>query len=227
MKVLIVEDEPSLSGTMREWLQREGHVVETACSYAAADDKLAGYTYDCVLLDIMLPDGNGLKLLERIKGEERNENVIIISARGDMEDKVAGLDLGADDYLPKPFHLAELSARIRSVARRSRAGGRKGFTVGNVHIEPETGRVEVGGTPLGLVRKEFDILLYFMLRPRHMVDKVALAEAVWGDHADQTDDFAFLYTQMRNLRRKLENAGATVRIESVYGYGYKMEVGES
>ena len=222
MKILIVEDEPSLREIMYRALVQEHYVVETAETFAAADAKIAGYSYDCILLDIMLPDGNGLRLLERIKELHKRENVIIISARNSLEDKVLGLEQGADDYLPKPFHTAELKARIRSVLRRGRSGGDLALTLGNVSLEPEGRRVLVAGRELSLLKKEFDILLYFMQRPNHMVDKSVLAEAVWGDHADDADNFHFVYAQMKNLRRKLTEAGATIELKAVYGFGYKL-----
>lgn len=178
MKILIVEDEPSLREIMYRALVQEHYVVETAATYAEADAKVAGYSYDCILLDIMLPDGNGLRLLEHIKELRKRENVIIISARNSLEDKVLGLEQGADDYLPKPFHTAELLARIRSVLRRGRSGGDLSLSLGNVSLWPEGRRVEVEGRELALLKKEFDILLYFMQRPNHLVDKAVLAEAV-------------------------------------------------
>lgn len=162
MKILIVEDEPSLREIMYRALVQEHYVVETAATYAEADAKVAGYSYDCILLDIMLPDGNGLRLLEHIKELRKRENVIIISARNSLEDKVLGLEQGADDYLPKPFHTAELLARIRSVLRRGRSGGDLSLSLGNVSLWPEGRRVEVEGRELALLKKEFDILLYFM-----------------------------------------------------------------
>ncbi len=222
MKILIVEDEPSLREVMQRALVQEHYVVETAATYAEADARIAGYSYDCILLDIMLPDGNGLRLLEHIKRLRKRENVIIISARDSLEDKVLGLEQGADDYLPKPFHTAELLARIRSVLRRGRSGGDLTIDLGNVSLEPEGRRVQVGGVELPLLKKEFDILLYFMQRPNHLVDKSVLAEAVWGDHADQADNFHFVYAQIKNLRHKLSEAGATIEIRAVYGFGYKL-----
>lgn len=221
MKILIIEDEPSLRELMQRELSREGYVVECAATYAEADAKLAGYTYDCILLDIMLPDGNGLRLLEALKAAEKRESVIIISARDSIEDKVLGLELGADDYLPKPFHLMELSARIRSVARRQR-GGQRLLLLGNVQLDPERQQVRVGEQELALLKKEFRILAYFMQRPNHLIDKTMLAEAVWGDHADQLDSFDFVYSQIKNLRRKLSEAGATIEIKAIYGFGYKL-----
>ena len=222
MKILIVEDDPSLSELMVSALRKEGYTVESAADYHSAAEKLELYSYDCILLDIMLPGGSGLDLLSKIKHLNTKVNVIIISAKDSIDDKVAGLELGADDYLAKPFHLAELSARIRSVARRSRQGGDFSIKSGNVSLEPETGRVFVGGVEVSLLKKEFSILSYFMQRPGHLVDKTVLAEAIWGDHVDQTDDFQFLYAQMKNLRRKLQEAGADIEIRAVYGFGYKL-----
>ena len=226
MKILIVEDEPSLSEIMSRALKQEGYVVETAATYAEADIKVAGYSYDCILLDIMLPDNNGLRLLEHIRAMGKRENVIIVSARNSLEDKVYGLENGADDYLPKPFHTAELIARVKSVLRRGRTAGELLIEFGNVSINPESRTVTVGGKQLSLVKKEFDILLYFMQRPRHMVDKAVLAEAVWGDYADDSDNFQFVYAQIKNLRRKLSDAEATVEITAVYGFGYKLTIKE-
>lgn len=222
MKILIIEDEPSLREVMQRALEQERYIVETAATYAEADARIAAYSYDCILLDIMLPDGSGLRLLEHIKHLRRRDNVIIISARDSLDDKVEGLELGADDYLPKPFHTAELLARIRSVLRRGRSGGDLTLTVGNVSLDVDKARVTVDGREVPLLKKEFDILLYLMQRPNHLVDKAVLAEAVWGDHADDADNFQFVYAQMKNLRRKMAEAGATAEIKSVYGFGYKL-----
>ncbi len=222
MKILIVEDDPSLQEIMVSTLKKEGHTVESAMDFRQAQEKTGVYAYDCILLDIMLPGGSGLELLSEIKKRNGRVNVIIISAKDSLDDKITGLELGADDYLAKPFHIAELSARIRSVARRSRRNGDFSLRFGNVALEPETGRVFVGGSPLELLKKEFSILSYFMHRPEHIVDKTVLAEAIWGDHIDQTDDFQFLYAQMKNLRRRLSDAGADIEIRAVYGFGYKL-----
>ena len=222
MKILIIEDDSSLREIMSRALKQEQFIVETAASYFEADSKLTAYSYDCILLDIMLPDGNGLKLLEHIKRLGKRENVIIVSARNSLEDRVQGLDLGADDYLPKPFHTAELVARVRSVLRRGRSGGELKIELGNVTLFPESRRVVVDNSDLALLKKEFDVLLYFMQRPSHMVDKMVLAEAVWGDYFDDADNFHFVYAQIKNLRRKLADADANIEIASVYGFGYKL-----
>ena len=222
MKLLIIEDEASLQELMTATLKKEGYVVENAMDYNEAMDKLGAYNYDCVLLDLNLPGGNGLDILEYVKKCCNKLNIIIISARDSIDDKVRGLELGADDYLAKPFHLAELSARIRSVARRSRNDGELTYKAGNVVLEDVSQRLTVAGKEVSLLKKEFDILKYFLMRPGHTVDKAVLAEAVWGDHIDQSDDFQFVYAQMKNLRRKLSEAGADIEIKSIYGFGYKL-----
>ena len=224
MKILIVEDEPSLRELMQKTLVKERYVVETASTFHEASLKIADYSYDCILLDIMLPDGNGLKLLEMLKEQQKRESVIIISARDSIEDKVLGLEQGADDYLPKPFHLAELNARIKSVLRRQRGDGSRSLRLGNLRIEPDSFRVFVGDKELELLKKEYDILFYFANRPNHIIDKAVLAEAVWGDHIDQADSFHFVYAQVKNLRQQLKKAGATIEIRSIYGFGYKLVI---
>lgn len=222
MKLLIIEDELSLQEIMAATLKKEGYIVETASTYSTAVEKLGTYSYDCILLDITLPDGNGLDILEHIKKSGNSVNVIITSARDSIDDKIRGLELGADDYLAKPFHIAELAARIRSVTRRSRNAGELAYKVGNTSLMEASQRLTVDGKEVSLLKKEYDILKYFMMRPGHIVDKAVLAEAVWGDHADQSDDFQYVYAQMKNLRRKLADAGADIEIKSVYGFGYKL-----
>ena len=172
----------------------------------------------------MLPDGNGLDLLAELHALGKHTNVIILSAKDSLEDKVNGLDLGADDYLPKPFHLAELHARIKSLLRRKLREGERKLQVGNVELFPDDFRVMVQGKEIELNRKEYDILNYFMSRPGRLVNKNTLAESVWGDHIDQVDNFDFIYAQIKNLRKRLKDAGATPELKSVYGFGYKFVV---
>ena len=224
MKILIVEDEPSLRELIQRSLEKERYVVEVAADFNSALCKIEDYDYDCVLLDIMLPDGNGLNLLERLKAMHKRENVIIISAKDSLEDKVLGLELGADDYLPKPFHLAELNARIKSVIRRQHHDGEVDIRLGNIRILPDKYQVLIDEKEVELNRKEYDILLYFINRPGRLVNKNTLAESVWGDHIDQVDNFDFIYAQIKNLRKKLKDAGATAEIKAGYGFGYKMTV---
>ncbi len=221
MKILIVEDNRELSDIMSRALLSERYVVEVAYDYTSASQKIADYEYDCILLDVMLPDGSGLNLLDELKALGKRESVIIISARDSIDDKVAGLEGGADDYLAKPFHIVELLARIRSVVRR-RQGGAMEITFGNVALNPNKHSVTIDGKVVAMSRKEYDILHYFLSRTSHIIKKDMLAEAVWGDHIDQVDDFDFLYAQVKNVRRKMSEAGADVEIKAVYGFGYKL-----
>lgn len=224
MKILIIEDEPSLRELIQRSLEKERYVVEAAADFQSGLRKIEDYDYDCVLLDIMLPDGNGLNLLEQLKKMRKRENVIIISAKDSLDDKVQGLELGADDYLPKPFHLAELNARIKSVIRRQRRDGEMDIRLANIRIVPDTFQVFVDDKEIELNRKEYDILLYFANRPGRLVNKNTLAESVWGDHIDQVDNLDFIYAQIKNLRKKLKDAGALAELKAVYGFGYKMTV---
>ena len=224
MKILIVEDEPALRELIQRSLEKERYVVEVAADFNSALRKIEDYDYDCVLLDIMLPDGSGLDLLEKLKAMHKRENVIIISAKDSLEDKVLGLELGADDYLPKPFHLAELNARIKSVIRRQHHDGEIDICLGNIRILPDKYQVLINDREVELNRKEYDILLYFINRPGRLVNKNTLAESVWGDHIDQVDNFDFIYAKIKNLPKKLKDAGATAEIKAVYGFGYKMIV---
>lgn len=224
MKILIVEDDKDLRKITKASLEKERYVVSQAPDYRTALQKIEDYDYDCILLDIMLPDGNGLDLLEELHALGKRTNVIILSAKDSLEDKVNGLDLGADDYLPKPFHLAELHARIKSLFRRNLRDGERKLQVGNIEVFPDQFRVLVQGKEIELNRKEYDILNYFMSRPGRLVNKNTLAESVWGDHIDQVDNFDFIYAQIKNLRKRLKDAGATPELKSVYGFGYKFVV---
>ncbi len=223
MKILLVEDDDDLREIITESLKRERYVVETAATSADACLKVSAYEYDCMLLDIMLPDGSGLDVLRHVQQLGCDMGVIIVSAKDSIDDKVEGLDLGADDYLPKPFHLAELHARVKSVIRRHRGTGSEGLKVGNVSVDQARFTAAVGDKPLDISRKEYDILLYFLMRKGRLVSKQTLAEGVWGDHIDMADNFDFIYAHMKNLRKKLKAAGATIEIKTVYGFGYKLE----
>lgn len=222
MKILIIEDEQDLRETVKASLLKEKFVVETAADYWSALDKINDYDYDCILLDIMLPGGNGLDLLRELKRLRRSDSVLIVSAKDSLDDKVDGLDLGADDYLTKPFHLAELNARVKSLIRRRKAQGDVSIRLGNLELNPDKRSVAIDDQELQLNRKEFDLLYYFIVNPNRVITKTTLAESVWGDNIDQADSLDFIYSQVKNLRRKLKQAGATVELKAVYGFGYKL-----
>lgn len=224
MKILVIEDNREFRELLVHSLRSERYVVETAEDYSSACSKVFIYEYDCILLDIMLPDGNGLDLLREASRRGLRLNVIILSAKDSVEDKVAGLQLGADDYLPKPFHLSELHARIRSLLRRVNQQVDNTMQIANLSIDTASYTVSVDGQTIELGRKEYDILMFLINRQGRLVEKQTLAEAVWGDFIDQADNFDFIYAQMKNLRKRLKEAGAQVEIKTVYGFGYKLVV---
>ena len=224
MKILVIEDEQGMRESMVHSLQQEKYVVESATDLYSARDKLEMYQYDCVLLDIGLPGGNGLVLLEELKKQNTAESVIIVSARGSLDDKIKGLNLGADDYLAKPFHLAELNARVRSVLRRKKLDGSNLIVCNNLKIDTDQRTVWVNERELTLNRKEYDVLVYLVLNKNRLVNKSALAEHVWGDYIDDANSFDFIYSQIKNLRKKLKDRDAGFEIQAVYGIGYKLIV---
>ncbi|ABG60767.1 response regulator transcription factor [Cytophaga hutchinsonii] len=222
MKILVIEDEVSMQEIVQETLEKELYVVESATTYQSALDKIISFDYDCILLDIMLPDGSGFDILKELKRLDKASNVIIISAKNSIEDKVAGLNLGADDYLIKPFHIAELTARVKSVLRRKTLKGKNELEINNVKIQFEDRVAFINNEPIALNRKEFDVLAYFMVNKNRLINKTSLAEHVWGDFTDESDDFEFIYSQIKNLRKKLKDQQAAIEIQAVYGIGYKL-----
>jgi len=221
MKILIIEDEADMLENMKVSLKKEKFIVESASTYLDALSKIGVYEYDCILLDISLPDGDGLEILKELKTQRVLDSVIIVSAKNSIEDKIKGLDLGADDYLAKPFHMAELHARINAVVRRKKFDGSNILNIANLSVDIDKHVTMVGKNEVDLNRKEFDILLYMATNKNRLVNKSALAEHVWGDYIDQSDNFEFIYSQIKNLRRKLKDHNAEVEIKAVYGIGYK------
>jgi DNA-binding response OmpR family regulator len=222
MKILIIEDEQDLQDAIKTSLGKEDYMVETAGDFATAYEKLFIYEYDCILLDITLPGGNGLDLLKALKRKNKSANIIIISAKNSLDNKLEGLQLGADDYLTKPFHLAELNARIKAVLRRNKLDGKNTLELGNVCLDLNDRLFYINHEEVALNRKEFDIIQYFLLNKNRLVTRAALAEYVWGDHIDQADNFDFIYSQIKNIRKKLKDTGAQLEIQAVYGVGYKL-----
>jgi len=223
MKILIVEDEPELAASIREFLEKEHYLVETAENFRAGIGKATVFEYDCILLDITLPGGSGMEILKSVKEIGMKSNVIIISAKDSLDDKINGLALGADDYLTKPFHLAELNARIKAVLRRNNQGGTETLTFHNVTLDIKDRQLIVGSEKIPLFRKEFDILYVFMVNKERLLTKSAIAEHVWGDHYEDADNLDFVYYQIKNLRKKLSAADADIEITSSYGVGYTMK----
>lgn len=224
MKILIIEDELEILKTIESFLLSENHIVEKATDYPSGIEKVSLYDYDCILLDISLPGGSGLKILQEMKEKGITANTIIISAKDSIDDKIKGLDLGADDYITKPFHLAELYARIKAVLRRKKLDGKNILELSNLCIDFNQRIASIGNKELKLNRKEFDILSFFATNINRLINKEALAEHIWGDNIDSADSFDFIYSQVKNLRKKLKDYGAIVVLENVYGVGYKMTV---
>lgn len=224
MKLLVIEDEDDMREVIVASLEKEMYLVETAHDFLSAHEKISTYDYDCILLDIMLPGGSGLTILEELKKMKKQKSVIIISAKNSVDDKVKGLNLGADDYLAKPFHLAELTARIKSIIRRKTLDGQNIIELKNIRINMDDRSVTINNESIDMNRKEFDILAYFVSNKNRLISKTALAEHIWGDNIDQADDFEFIYSQIKNLRKKLKDASPDIQIQAVYGLGYKFVV---
>lgn len=222
MKILIIEDEQQLAESIIEYLS--DYLCELASTYNEAISKIGVYQYDCIVLDIMLPDGNGLKILEELKRQNKQDGVIIISAKNALEDKIYGLQLGADDYLTKPFHLSELAARIYSIIRRKQFDNSNTIIQNEIEIDLFSKSVKVNDTPVILTKKEYDLLLFFIGNKNRVLSKSTLAEHLSGDFADMLDNHNFVYAHIKNLKKKLTEAGCDSYLKTVYGSGYKWEV---
>ncbi|MBS1598891.1 MAG: response regulator transcription factor [Bacteroidetes bacterium] len=223
MKILVVEDEKELSESIITYLKAENYLCEVARDYKTALQKIELFDYDCILLDVSLPDGNGLGLLEELKADKKTDGVIIISAKNSIDDRIRGLNTGADDYLVKPFHLSELNARITAVIRRRRFEGNKIIVLHELTIDLAAKTILVNNKIVDLTRKEYDLLLYLAYNKNRVLSKYAIAEHLSGDE-EIYNNFDFIYTHMKNLKKKLHQAGCQEYIKSVYGMGYKLEV---
>ncbi|WP_018344014.1 response regulator transcription factor [Cytophaga aurantiaca] len=221
MKILVIEDEAGMLHSITAYFAKSGYVCEVATTFAEAEEKIHLYEYDCVILDITLPDGNGLDILEQLKKRKSQAGIIILSAKNSLDDRVKGLTLGADDYLPKPFHLTELNARVVAILRRLKFDGSNEVTIGNIILNLDTKKVYVDKEELILKKKEYELLLFFISNKTRIISKTSLAEHIWGDNADRADSFDFLYSQIKNLRKRLLEYKANYNIEAIYGIGYK------
>ncbi len=221
MKLLVVEDERGLSESISSYLSKEGFICETSDGYEMALEKINLYTYDCLIVDINLPDGTGFGIVEALKKITPATGVIIISARNSLDDKIRGLEIGSDDYLTKPFHLSELNARVKSLMRRRNFGGSNDIVYNELTVSLLSRKVFVHDHETALSKKEYDLLLYFLSNVNVALTKVAIAEHLWGDQADSADSLDIVYSHIKNLRRKLVEKGAVDYLHSIYGIGYK------
>ena len=224
MKLLIIEDEKSLNQSMVEFLSASGYVCESVFNFTTATEKIELYDYDCIILDLMLPGGSGLQILKYLKENNKTDGVIIISAKDSLEDKISGIELGADDYLTKPFHLSELSVRVAAIIRRKKFDGKSIITAGDIEVDTQGKTISVNRTMIELTQKEYQMLLFFIINKNKVISKNAIAEHLWGDDMDLTSNFDFIYAHIKNLRKKIIAAGGDDNIRSIYGVGYKMQL---
>ncbi len=221
MKILIIEDEEGLRESIEEYFSEAGNICETASSYQSAMAKINLYSYDCILLDITLPGGNGINILKKLKEKNHPDGVLIISAKNSLDDRLDGLNLGADDYLVKPFHLSELKARVSAIIRRKTFNGSNLLLFNEIAIDLLAKEVKVHSIPVKLTRKEYALLIYFIANKGKVVSKNAIAEHLWGDGIDMANNFDFIYSHIKNIRKKLMEAGCKDYIHAAYGMGYK------
>lgn len=221
MKLLLIEDQPELAGDITEFLQKEHFLCEAVSTFENAIEKVNLYSYDCVIVDIGLPDGNGFDVIRALKKNGSVTGIIVISAKNSLDDKITGLEIGADDYLTKPFHLTELNARIKSIIRRRNFKGSNEIIFNEVSILPGSMDVLVCGQSLNLTKKEYDLLIFFISNKERVLTREAIAEHLWGDQMDMADSFDFIYTHIKNLRKKMIEKGSRDYIRTIYGMGYK------
>ena len=221
MKILIIEDEAELSDSISKYLTTEQFTCEAAYDYHSAVEKIHLNEYSCIILDITLPNGSGLDILTELKKMDKADGVLIVSAKNSMDDKIIGLNSGADDYLAKPFHLPELGARVSAIIRRKSFGGRNQIKIGDFVLDILDKTLKHKQETIPLTRKEYELLLYLLSNKNRVVTKEAIVEHLWGDDIDMSDNYDFIYSHIKNLRKKMMNAGSPDYIKVVYGMGYK------
>lgn len=221
MKILIIEDEQGLREDIEDYFTGDGDICETAANYEIALAKINLYRYDCILLDITLPGGDGINILKTVKQNDYPDGVLIISAKNSLDDRLNGLNLGADDYLVKPFHLSELKARVSAIVRRKTFNGSNTLAFNEINVNLQAKEVKVYNVPIKFTKKEYALLLYFIANKGKVVSKNAIAEHLWGDGMDMANNFDFIYSHIKNVRKKLVEAGCRDYIQAAYGMGYK------
>lgn len=221
MKILIIEDETGLRDSIEAYFTGEDSVCETAKDFTSAMAKVSVYRYDCIILDLTLPQGSGLDIIKHLKANQFNDGILIISAKNSLDDRLTGLDLGADDYLTKPFHLSELKSRVTAIVRRRSFNGNNLLKFNEIDIDLAAKTVKINDQLVKFTRKEYSLLLYFIANKGKVVSKSAIAEHLWGDSIDIADNFDFIYSHIKNIRKKLVEAGGKDYIYAAYGMGYK------
>jgi len=221
MNLLLVEDEQSLGESIITYMEKEGYHCEWAPNFSKASEKTWAYQYDCVIVDITLPDGSGLDVIEGLKKIRSSSGIIIISAKNSIEDRIKGLDIGADDYITKPFDLSELNARVKALIRRRNFDAQNEIVFNEIVVHPYDRNVMINDKSITLTKKEFDLLVFFISNQNRVVTKESIAEHLWGDDMDMADSYDFIYSHLKNLRKKIQEAGGDDYIETVYGIGYK------
>ncbi len=224
MKILIIEDNKILLEAINDALQEEQFVCEVADDFPIASEKIELYEYDVVIVDINLPSGSGLDIIRKLKKNESNIGVIVISARDSLSNKVEGLELGADDYLTKPFDMVELIARVKALIRRRQFAGNKSVSFGEITVHTDSREVFVRNSKVDLTKSEYLILMFFFSNPNRVLTKENIAEHIWGDNMDLSDSFDFIYSHIKNLRKKITSMGVEDPIKAVYGIGYKLDI---
>lgn len=227
MKILAIEDNEELASSIHDYLAHENYICELACNIDQAREKLLLHSYDCVVLDIMLPDGNGLELLNFIRMEHIKSSILIVSAKGALDDRIRGLESGADDYLTKPFHLPELHARLRAIHRRKSLDGNNVVSFKEIMLNTNTFELQVHGKTIDTTRKEFELILYFLVNKNRVISRQAIANHLWGDYTDNLNNVDFVYQHVKNLRKKINQAGGEDYIDTVYGLGYKFNANKT
>jgi len=224
MKILIIEDQKEISDSIADYLSNEQFICEKAFTFQTAIEKISLYEYACIILDITLPGGSGMDILKELKANEKMDGVLIISAKNSLDDKVYGLKAGADDYLTKPFHLPEVAARVAAIIRRKTFEGKDIINCNELTLDLRNKNISVNNKSIELTRKEYELILYFLSNKNKVISKNAIAEHLWGDDMDLAGNYDFIYTHIKNLRKKLLQAGSADYIKSVYGMGYKFNV---
>ncbi len=224
MKILIIEDEKMLAEDIASYLAKQNYLCELVGDYHQAIEKIDCFEYDCILLDLTLPGGDGISILCELKRQNKQDGVVIISAKDSLDDKIRGLELGADDYLAKPFHLPELAARIFSVIRRKQFNNSNVIQQNELQIDILSKEVKVNDTELSLTKTEFDLLIYFIGNKNRVIPKTSLAEHLSGDYANMMESHDFIYAHIKNLKKKLTNAGCDNYLKTIYGTGYKWQI---